>query len=134
MSEPSLSVGIDLGTTNTAIAHRPLGARGVLEMCDVPQLVRPGDVQPRRLLPSFLYLPHESELPRGAAALPWGEDAGVVGGLARALGAQTPMRVVSSAKSWLSHPALDRRAASLPAGAPEEVPRVSALEASARFL
>jgi Hsp70 protein len=134
VSDPALSVGIDLGTTNTALAYRPLGAEGAVEVFDVPQLVRPGEVQPRRLLPSFLYLPHESELPRGAAALPWGEDGDVVGELARALGAQTPMRLVSSAKSWLSHPALDRRAASLPAGAPEEVPRVSPLEASARFL
>ncbi|HEY6100074.1 MAG TPA: Hsp70 family protein, partial [Anaeromyxobacter sp.] len=137
MNEARLSVGIDLGTTNTALAHRPLGAEGAVEVFDVPQLVRPGEVQPRRLLPSFLYLPHEKELPRGGAALPWDGEGGapaVVGELARALGALTPIRLVASAKSWLSHPALDRRAASLPAGAPEEVPRISPLEASARVL
>ena len=133
MSERS-SVGIDLGTTNSALAHRPLDGEGDVVVLEVPQLVRPGDVRPRRLLPSFLYLPHEAELPRGALALPWAADAPVVGELARALGAQTPMRLVASAKSWLSHPSLDRRAASLPAGAPPEVPRVSPLEASARFL
>jgi hypothetical protein len=134
VSDPALSIGIDLGTTNTALAHRPLGAEGAVEVFEVPQLVRPGEVQPRRLLPSFLYLPHAAELPRGAAALPWGAEDGIVGELARALGAQTPARLVSSAKSWLSHPALDRRASSLPAGAPDEVPKVSPLEASARFL
>jgi hypothetical protein len=137
-----LSVGIDLGTTHTALAHRPLGTDGAVEVLAIPQLVRPGEVQPRPLLPSFLYLPHPAELPPGAAALPWASDAGaageaggaIVGELARALGAATPIRLVSSAKSWLSHPTLDRRAASLPAGAPPEVPKLSPLEASSRVL
>lgn len=135
MTEPRFSVGIDLGTTNSALAFRPLDGEGAAQVLEVAQLVRPGEVQRRPLLPSFLYLPHPSELPAGAAALPWRPDAGdVAGELARALGAQTPIRLVASAKSWLSHPALDRRAASLPAGAPPEVPRVSPLDASARYL
>ncbi len=132
-----LSIGIDLGTTNTALAWRTIGGEGGVEAFPVPQLVRPGEVRPRSLLPSFLYLPHEAELPGGATALPWPEPApprAVVGELARALGAATPIRLVSSAKSWLSHPTLDRRAATLPAGAPPEVPRVSPLDASARYL
>jgi hypothetical protein len=135
-----LSVGIDLGTTHTAVAHRPLGPEGAVEVLGIPQLVRPGEVRAQPLLPSFLYLPHPAELPAGATALPWTDDAapradsGLVGELARALGALTPIRLVASAKSWLSHPSLDRRAASLPAGAPPEVPRVSPLEASSRFL
>jgi len=129
------SVGIDLGTTNTALAHRPLEGDGAVETFEIPQLVRPGDVRPRTLLPSFLYLPHEAELPRGAAALPWEEAPGaLVGELARDLGATTPIRLVSSAKSWLSHPSLDRRAPLLPAGAPPEIPHLSPLEASARYL
>jgi molecular chaperone DnaK (HSP70) len=128
------SVGIDLGTTHCALAHGPLEADGPVSVVEVPQVVRPGEVRPRRLLPSFLYLPHEAELPRGATALPWSPDPPLVGELARTLGAQTPARLVASAKSWLSHPALDRRAASLPAGAPAEVPRVSPVDASSRFL
>jgi molecular chaperone DnaK (HSP70) len=133
--EARLSVGIDLGTTNTALASRPLAKDGKVEPFEVPQLVRPGEVRARPLLPSFLYLPHPSELPSGAAALPWDAGAGEVAGeLARSLGALTPVRLVASAKSWLSHPALDRRAAALPAGAPAEVPRISPLDASARFL
>jgi molecular chaperone DnaK (HSP70) len=134
---PPLAVGIDLGTTNTALAHRPLeAAESRLEIFEVPQLVRPGDVRPRPLLPSFLYLPHPQELPAGAASLPWDAGAGaeIVGELARSLGAQTPIRLVSSAKSWLSHAGVDRRAATLPAGAPAEVPRVSPLDASSRYL
>jgi hypothetical protein len=129
------SVGIDLGTTNCALAFRPLGPEGAGEIFAVPQLVRPGEVQRRPLFPSFLYMPHPSELPAGAAALPWRPDADEIAGeLARSLGALTPIRLVSSAKSWLSHPALDRRAASLPAGAPPEVPHLSPLDASARYL
>jgi hypothetical protein len=133
----ALAVGIDLGTTNTALAHRPLGPETAPgEPFAVPQLVRPGEVAARSLLPSFLYLPHPDELPPGAAALPWDADAAgeITGELARTLGAQTPIRLVSSAKSWLSHPTLDRRAATLPAGAPPEVPRISPLDASARYL
>jgi molecular chaperone DnaK (HSP70) len=137
MSSPRLAVGIDLGTTNSAIAHRALSAEGgPVEVFEVSQLVRPGDVRERPLLPSFLYLPHAQELPAGAAALPWDPGAGaeIVGELARSLGAQTPIRLVSSAKSWLSNAGVDRRAAILPAGAPPEVSRVSPLDASARYL
>jgi hypothetical protein len=130
-----LAAGIDLGTTHTALALRALDGDGGTEVFAIPQLVAPGDLAARPLLPSFLYLPSEHELPAGAAALPWDPAARViVGEAARALGALTPLRLVASAKSWLSHPTLDRRAASLPAGAPPEVPRLSPLEASARVL
>jgi hypothetical protein len=128
------AIGIDLGTTNSALAYRPLDADGAVEVFGVPQLTDAGVVEARPLLPSFLYLPHPAELPGGATALPWGSADGIVGTWARALGAQTPVRLVSSAKSWLSHPTLDRRAASLPAGSPAEVPKVSPLDASARYL
>jgi Hsp70 protein len=130
-----LSAGIDLGTTHSALAIRPLEGDGATEVFAIPQLVRAGELGARPLLPSFLYLPHPDELPRGAAALPWDADATVLAGeAARSLGALTPVRLVSSAKSWLSHPTLDRRAATLPVGAPPEVPRLSPLEASARLL
>jgi hypothetical protein len=130
------AVGIDLGTTNSAVSYLPLGEdQAAPEVLPVPQLVAPGQVEPRPLLPSFLYLPHAAELPAGSLALPWDPARPyAVGELARAQGALTPVRLVSSAKSWLSHPALDRREASLPAGSPEEVPKVSPLDASARYL
>jgi hypothetical protein len=130
-----LAVGIDLGTTNCAVASLPIEGTGAAEVLPIAQLVHAGEVQSRPLLPSFLYLPHPTELPPGALALPWDPEAQeVVGELARERGATTPVRLVSSAKSWLSHPNLDRRAASLPAGSPEEVPKISPVDASARYL
>jgi hypothetical protein len=136
VSNAPYAVGIDLGTTNSALSFLRLdGDAASPEVLAIPQLVHAGEVQSRALLPSYLYLPHGSEFPPGALALPW--DAGAqdaVGELARAQGALTPVRLVSSAKSWLSHPALDRRSASLPAGSPAEVAKVSPLDATARYL
>ncbi len=132
------SIGIDLGTTNCALASVQLveGRDDVPPSClKIPQLVSAGEVSERTLLPSFLYLPAETELASGALALPW--DAGAkdaVGIFARAQGAGTPMRLVSSAKSWLSYAGADRRAAILPWAAAQEVPRLSPLAASARYL
>ena len=120
-----LTIGIDLGTTNTALAWRGPEEEGSSTPFPVPQLVRPGEVRPRSLLPSFLYLPHESELPPGATRASLARAAGprsVVGELARSLGAATPIRLVSSAKSWLCHAGVDRRAPILPAGAPPRCP------------
>ena len=87
------------------------------------------------MLPSFLYLPHPDELRPEDRVLPWGEPSPlVIGELARSMGGRTPIRLVASAKSWLCHPGVDRRAAILPVEAPEEVARVSPLEASTRYL
>jgi molecular chaperone DnaK (HSP70) len=131
-------VGIDLGTVNSALAFADLAREGdlaaSLSVMPVPQLVAPGEVGERRLLPSSAYLPGEHELPPDARRLPWGEAAVVVGELARAQGARVPGRLVASAKSWLSHPRVDRGAAILPWGAPEGVPRLSPVAASALYL
>ena len=101
-------------------------------MLAVPQLVAPGTVESAPLLPSFLYFAHDSEPP---LALPW--DAGrrfAVGEHARRRASEAPARVVSSAKSWLSHLSIDRRAPVLPLGAPADVERISPVEASFRYL
>ena len=83
-------------------------------------------------MPSFLYFAHASE---GPQALPWdAERSFVVGEYARARGADAPSRVIASAKSWLSHPTVDRRAGILPLGAPEDVEKISPVEASWRYL
>ena len=88
----------------------------------MPQLTAPGAVEALPLLPSFLYLPHADELAAGELALPWAaDDRQAVGELARSRGAKTPIRLVSSAKSWLCHPGVDRRGAILPHDAPPEV-------------
>jgi hypothetical protein len=131
-------VGIDLGTTNSALAYVDTGAAAaepVLVPLPVPQVVQPGVVEDRPLLPSFLYLPGPNEQPAGSLRLPW--DAGrdfAVGEFARNFGTQVPTRLVSSAKSWLCHPGIDRRGPVLPWKAAEDARRVSPLEASTRYL
>lgn len=128
-------IGIDLGTTNCAMAFvEPARDRAVQDF-PVLQLQRPGEVNPQALLPSSIYLPAEHELPPGSAALPWGDTpAQIVGEFARWQGARTPGRLVSSAKSWLSYAAVDRTAPILPWGAAAGVQKLSPVEASAAFL
>jgi Hsp70 protein len=131
-------VGIDLGTTNSALARceATVGEEeSRIEVCSVPQLVNPNEVADRTLLPSFIYIPGEFDFPRGSTALPWEpEPKLVIGELARKRGAESPNRLVASAKSWLSYSGVDRTAPILPWQAPEEVPRLSPVEASSQFL
>ncbi|MFL6673432.1 MAG: Hsp70 family protein [Massilia sp.] len=132
-------VSIDLGTTNTVLAWAAPGAAQV-ELLPIDQLVAPGEVGAAPLLPSMRYHPAEGEIAAGELQLPWRhDDPGglaqvVVGRLARTLGAQSPGRLVASAKSWLSHPGVDRMAPILPWGAEPEVPKVSPVAASASYL
>jgi hypothetical protein len=134
------SIGIDLGTTHCAVSYFNLeqaAGRGTKQtMLAIPQVTAVGTVEARDLLPSFLYLPNDQEFPAGSLGLPWDKKRrnAVVGEFARAHGSKVPMRLVSSAKSWLCHTGVDRSGAILPWQAPDEVPRISPLEASARFL
>lgn len=135
MSEPRFSVGIDLGTTHCALAQASADGDDAPAALPLPQIVAPAEVDGRALLPSFLYFPAPSQFAKDALALPWYPSArDVVGNFARSQGASTPGRLVASAKSWLSHPGVDRRAEILPVEAPDDVPRVSPLQASARYL
>jgi hypothetical protein len=139
MSEPRFSIGIDLGTTHCALSYVDIGAcdgeQVTQHVLPIPQLTAPGSVESIGLLPSFIYLPHESELAAGDLSLPWtAEQDYAVGEMARSRGAATPIRLVSSAKSWLCHAGVDRRAAILPNDAPPEVARLSPLDASLRYL
>ncbi len=139
MSSPRYAIGIDLGTTHCALSYVDIeasdGEQATLSVLSIPQLTGPGVIEELALLPSFLYLPHASELAEGELSVPWSaEQDFAVGEMARTRGAATPIRLVSSAKSWLCHPGVDRRAAILPADAPEEVTRISPLEASIRYL
>ncbi|WUR11712.1 Hsp70 family protein [[Empedobacter] haloabium] len=140
MSDPRYAIGIDLGTTHSALSYVDLagsdGEKTRQAVLGVPQLTGPGTVEDLPLLPSFLYLPHPDEMAAAELALPWNASGTgpVAGEMARARGATTPIRLVSSAKSWLCHPGVDRRAPILPNDAPEEVTRVSPLEASTRYL
>jgi hypothetical protein len=130
------AIGIDLGTTHSALSWVDLQTEGALpEILPVAQQSGPGAVQDFALLPSFLYLPHASEFAAGDLALPWNAaPERITGEWARSHGALTPIRLVSSAKSWLGHAGVDRRAGILPADAPAEVERISPLAASTHYL
>ena len=131
-------VGIDLGTTNSALARCDATAaeeESRIEVRSIPQLVNPNEMAERTLLPSFIYIPGEFDFPKGSTALPWEpEPKLVIGELARKRGAESPNRLVASAKSWLSYAGVDRTAPILPWQAPEEVPKLSPVEASSQFL
>ena len=137
------TVGIDLGTSNTVVAFAAEGDEDI-ELLAIDQLVGPGEVAARPLLPSLRYHPAPGEIDAADLRLPWtpdhaaapeGEAApAIVGSFAGDLGAQVPGRLVASAKSWLSHAGVDRTAAILPWGAGDDVPRVSPVAASASYL
>jgi hypothetical protein len=131
-------VGIDLGTTNSALARcnaTATGEESPIEVRSIPQLVNPNEVAERTLLPSFLYIPGELDFPKGSLTLPWEpEPKFVIGELARKRGAESPNRLIASAKSWLSYSGVDRNAPILPWQASEDVPKLSPVEASSQFL
>lgn len=137
MSASRFVVGIDLGTTNCALAFVDTGS-GDAPTCQpfaVPQVVNPGVVEERWLLPSFLYLPGPNEQPAGSLKLPWDAQRDYsVGEFARNFGSQVPTRLVSSAKSWLGHAGVDRKGPILPWKGPEGGRKVSPVEACTRYL
>ncbi|MDB4955626.1 MAG: molecular chaperone [Myxococcales bacterium] len=133
-------LGIDLGTTNSALA---VAGDTPAEAVAIAQVVGPGEIAERPTLPSFLLLPNEHEVAPAQLQLPWsGPMRYAVGTFARERGAELPHRLVSSAKSWLCNPAIDRTAQVLPfRGAQRELEaemaggeRVSPVNASARYL
>ncbi|WP_298413623.1 Hsp70 family protein [Janthinobacterium sp.] len=139
--KPAFLVGIDLGTTNTVVAYaNAADAQASIQLFAIEQLLAPGEVGARPLLPSVRYHPAPGELAAGDLTLPWPQDDvtsaqhPVLGALARQLGAQVPGRLVSSAKSWLSHANVDRQAPILPWGADADVAKVSPVAASASYL
>ncbi len=139
--QPAWLVGIDLGTTNTVVAYANANdPQAGIELFAIEQLVAPGEVAARPLLPSLRYHRADGELAAGDLQLPWPQDADnnaarpVLGELARQLGAQVPGRLVASAKSWLSNTNVDRQAPILPWGADADVAKVSPVAASASYL
>jgi molecular chaperone DnaK (HSP70) len=129
-------IGVDLGTTNSVVAYLDTqDADSGVRVFPIPQLVAHGEVRTLSSLPSFLYFPTADELSSGAVSATWDEDPPMVTGvLAREQGALVPARQVSSAKSWLSYPGVNRRAKILPAQAEPPQPMISPVEASARYL
>jgi hypothetical protein len=132
-------IGIDLGTTNCAVAYTDTFAEQdnspEIRVFPVPQTVNPGQVEEKNLLPSFSYQVASDEFPEGSLNLPWEQEPGcVVGTFARERGTEVPHRVISSSKSWLSTMGVDRTAPLLPWGSDKDVPHISPIEASSRLL
>jgi molecular chaperone DnaK (HSP70) len=132
-------IGIDLGTTNSVVAHidtqKVADPDSPISVFPVPQLVAPGEVRTLSALPSFLYFPTQEDLSAGGVVATWNEQPPMVtGALAREQGALVPSRQASSAKSWLSYAGAHRRAKILPAQAEPPQPMISPVEASARYL
>ena len=135
-------IGIDLGTTNSALAYADRQSVDdphklpPVTMMEIPQLVNPGEVRDEPLLASFLYIPAPTDFPEGTLDLPWaaGGEQPLVGALAHKRGVENPGRLVSSAKSWLSHAGVDRTSAILPVNAPAGVQKLSPIEVSREYL
>jgi len=137
-SQERYSVGIDLGTTHCVLSYVDLEGSDdqvMLAVMPIPQLTAPGTIEDQSQLPSFTYLPHQAEIGEGATALPWSaKPEQLVGEIARNMGGKTPIRLVSSAKSWLCHAGVDCKQAILPADAPEDVARISPFMATKAYL
>lgn len=144
MASPRFLVGIDLGTTNTVVAYCEITdnlEQSKVSLFDIDQLIGPGEVVRKPLLPSFRYHPAQGQISSSDLTLPWenqpvsGDIKNViVGEWARELGAKVEGRQVSSAKSWLSHQAVDRSSDILPWAGAQDVDKVSPVIASASYL
>ncbi len=136
---PPYIIGIDLGTTNSALAYlntddAPTETASV-QLFRIPQLMNPGEVTDLDLLPSSLYIPGPGEFVEGALALPWSDNPDYITGmLARTRGMENSNRLVSSAKSWLSNQTANPTEPLLPLTAPDGVAKVSPLDASCQYL
>ena len=134
---PRYVVGIDLGTTNSAMCFVDTEIeRWQIETFTIAQVVAEGQVERLETLPSFHYEALPAERSSGATRLPWHIDApaGTVGVYARDHGRTLPGRMIESAKSWLCHNGVDRKAALLPWHGATDVERLSPVEATARYL
>jgi len=129
-------VGIDLGTTNSVVSYVDAETEeAAIALLEIPQLTAAAAVEGRPSLPSFLYLPPESEVSAGTFDLPWssGRDY-AVGAYAQRRGAEVPDRVISSAKSWLSHRGVDRTSPILPWQSAADITQLSPVEVASRYL
>lgn len=128
------SLGIDLGTSNSAIALSEVDSDQT-DIIEITQVLGPNQIGEKPTLPSALYIPHPDEFPEGAFPLPWPSDPrSIIGLFARDHGALVPDRLVTSAKSWLSNPHIDPRQRSLPWKSEINEDKLSAFDCSRSYL
>lgn len=136
---PRFSVGIDLGTTHCVLSYVDLAKTDEdhlqQQVLAIPQLTSPGIVEDKAQLPSFMYLAHEAEMTEDDKSLPWSTTPNyLIGEIARVMGAKTSIRLVASAKSWLSHAGVDCKKAILPIESPDDIERISPFQATVAYL
>ncbi len=144
LSDHAYIIGIDLGTTNSAVSYvdlqsdnseQPHAKKPIIRIFKIPQLTGPGEISGLSGLPSFLYIPGKYEISKEAVSLPWDtDDDNFAGAFARDYGIKVPARLVASAKSWLCHSNVDRKARILPWGSGDDVYKVSPVQATASYL
>ncbi len=128
------SLGIDLGTSNSAIALSEVDSDQT-NIIEITQVLGPNQIGEKPTLPSALYIPHPDEFPEGAFPLPWPSNTrSIIGLFARDHGALVPDRLVTSAKSWLSNPHIDPRQRSLPWKSEIHEEKLSAFDCSRSYL
>ncbi len=139
MSDPVYIIGIDLGTTNSVIAYTEAdttsGKKPDIRIFEIPQLAGDGAVETRKMLPSYILTPGKHDVSEKALTLPWNEENRVaVGEFARNRGSEIPGRLISSSKSWLCNIMVDRNKPILPWDSPDDLEKLSPVEASATIL
>ncbi len=139
MSEPDYIIGIDLGTTNSVVAFVDASVSDTrlpeIRLLDIPQIINEGVVEKQNILPSFIYFPPVHEIPDNGFVLPWdNENNLIVGEYARERGAELPQRLISSSKSWLCNVMIDGNQPVLPWDAPNDISKISPVEASSEIL
>jgi molecular chaperone DnaK (HSP70) len=129
------SLGIDLGTSNSAIALEDF-ASGRNEIVEITQALGPNQIGEKPTLPSALYIPHPDEFPQEGLRLPWSKSGGepIIGHFARDHGALIPDRLITSAKSWLSNFHIDPKKPVLPWKSEIKEAKLSPFECSRRYL
>lgn len=136
VNEAKYSIGIDLGTTHSVLSYSEVGEEnGEISVLSIPQLSASGTVSEHAQLPSFIYQAHEDELTANQTPLPWDDaNQALVGQIARNMGLKTPIRLLSSAKSWLSHATVNPCDAILPFNSPDEIAKISPFQATEHYL
>lgn len=129
----TFSLGIDLGTSNSAIAVADFKT-GEISLVEVTQILAPNQIGELPTLPSALYIPNPQEFSADAVKVPWASESGIIGQFARDHGTLVPDRLVVSAKSWLSNPHIDPRKPVLPWASEIHEDKLSPFECSRRYL
>ncbi len=134
MAKQKYIVGIDLGTTNIVVGYAPLAVKEdekpEINLAPIAQELAKGAIEWLDVLPSFIF-----ERIKEKPVLDWDlESKFIIGEYARERGSEVPDRLISSAKSWLCNPRVNRKEAILPWNAPEGAEKISPFKAMTIFL